>query len=61
MINMACTKRKLKDPLSAKLDVARIELNVKNHRKMSMREEPNRIYKCPECKAWHLTRMKTAV
>ncbi len=55
---MGCPKRALNSDLDAKLYMARIELNVKGHRKMANRELPARFYRCPRCGKHHLTKRK---
>ncbi len=46
---MKCAKRRYRDDIAAKLDLARIA-NVSKSAK-----SPQRAYLCPACHGWHLT------
>lgn len=49
---MTCTKRKYRNELHAILVAAKcVKDQTRNTAEL-------RVYKCPHCKAWHLTRQK---
>ena len=47
---MTCSKRKFRDQIAAKLALSRIKTTGEAREKT-----PRRAYRCPNCRAWHLT------
>ena len=47
---MTCAKRRYRDEIAAKLALARITAHGEAREKT-----PQRAYRCPACRGWHLT------
>lgn len=46
----ACTKRRYRDEIAAKIALARVNAPCRGSRRAE-----SRAYRCPNCKGWHLT------
>lgn len=51
----ACGKRRYRDELAAKLALATVQRQDKTKRPKT----EARVYRCDQCKAWHLTSKET--